>query len=1479
MVSARKILRYLLGFILLTILGLIPLFQLPSFQTFVARKAVAALQDKVDGKIEIESVHFKFINTIVIKGICITDLKAEEGASDTLAVIGSLSARFSPISLFSHNCLSLKSVKLKDSRLNLAVKHGEMYNNNLKRIFRIPKKDTTHRMTTKPILHIGRVEVENMEYSMRILSRTSKARHPWNVDWTDMEATNINMLATDFNIRDALFTGKVHELNFEEKSGWKVLELSCNFKVGRGKTELNGARLRDTFGTDIEFDYKMLGRKYFYRDYKKRVRMDGVFKKSRVSMSTLAAIVPPMYPDSLTFATLTGHVFGPVVNLHLDSLSLGFENNCVHALVDGYVSGMPDKSKMRIDSRISDIRFTTRDLTRILKSLMPGKKVDLRKFGKGCSYSGTFETEGLLNDIRADLLLKQRQGREERGSVNMNLKLDNVLAGKSKPMTAKGHVSTSMLDLRELLEKEIANDISLSADIDLQLPCGKMPLRARIDSLMIDNLEYRGYTYSGIDGSAALDDRDINASLHARDSALNADVRLWTDETKYNAALDVRMADLHKMNLDSKKMSIVHCGIRAELLGKDFKKPQGNVQISDIRLYNDSGTHLVEDVRADAALDGEKYTIGLESGQTSGVFFGNKEVFDAELQLGETLELLSFIKPGLYVEKGTSVSVRKDSMGCFYGTLHSGRIALNRNYIKDISGNISGPPDSLEARFNASDICAAGFHLRNSRLRADYVNSLLTLNYGYLNTEKGHHYEGNLDGSALINPDKSVNVKLSPSFFVFDGKKWDLKESDIRISDGDIAIDGFMFSHEGQYVKLDGGIRADAADTLVAGMKNIDMSFLNFWTKNKNLELQGVLNADGWIISPRVMDMMLIPGLPKIELDLMADSLRMNGRNYGHLEAACEYEHDLKRFRADISDDIDARRTLSSRIYFTPETKDLAVTANLDRFPFGFLSALTTKIFSGLDGMMTADIAILKNKGLMDLRCNGGRIDNGMLEIAYTHVPYYIDGTFNMDNEGVHFKEMLVRDRAKGKSIAKGGVKWDRLKNMQMDMHLDVRNMEALDIPSNRYGAAFYGNVIASGKVDLTGPVKNMLLTADTRTTGLSNMHFLVSGKLDATKGDMLKFVDPYVKEIDPYIKMIQQQDAVVKAKSGMNLKIHVDADENFKANLDMNKTGFAAGAVGIGKGTIDLDVDTRTKSYSILGDYRLDEGTFDFNASEIVHRQFNIKEGGIIKFRGTMPMTELNIEADYQTKASIAPLIADTTSVSNRRLVECGIQIRGKLTDPSISFSINIPDLDPSIQSSVESALNTEAKVQRQFLSLLVSNNFLPSEENGIVNNSSILYSNVSELMANQINNIFAKLDIPLDLGLNYQPGDKGAGLFDVALSTQLWNNRVIIGGSLGNRQSTNSTKTTIFGDLDIEYKVTQNGAFRVKAFSHAADQYSNYLDQSQRNGIGATWQQEFDDISIWWKQLFMKKKDRVIYMNEQNRKAKETKTLILDE
>ena len=189
----------------------------------------------------------------------------------------------------------------------------------------------------------------------------------------------------------------------------------------------------------------------------------------------------------------------------------------------------------------------------------------------------------------------------------------------------------------------------------------------------------------------------------------------------------------------------------------------------------------------------------------------------------------------------------------------------------------------------------------------------------------------------------------------------------------------------------------------------------------------------------------------------------------------------------------------------------------------------------------------------------------------------------------------------------------------------------------------------------------------------------------------------------------------------------------------------------------------------------------------------------------------------------------------------------------------MEVPDLDPSTRSQVESALNTTDKVQKQFVSLLLLGSFLPNETSGVFNQSNLLASNISEVMSSQINNILQRLDIPVDIGFGYQELNSGQNLFDVAVSTELFENRVIVGGSFGNRRYSGGGGHGDFaGDLDIQVKLDPEGQYRFNIFSHSADEFSSYLDFSQRNGIGVSFQKEYNSVGDFLRRLFSSKKKR---------------------
>ena len=429
---------------------------------------------------------------------------------------------------------------------------------------------------------------------------------------------------------------------------------------------------------------------------------------------------------------------------------------------------------------------------------------------------------------------------------------------------------------------------------------------------------------------------------------------------------------------------------------------------------------------------------------------------------------------------------------------------------------------------------------------------------------------------------------------------------------------------------------------------------------------------------------------------------------------------------------------------------------------------------------------------------------------------------------------------------------------MRLDTHLQFDRMKVLGI--TKRNGPIYGDVYGTGRVDITGPFDALALNIEARTVKSGHLHIpLRSGGAKAT-GDLLVFKQPYVEvEEDPYELMLRStRTDKKKTQSDLDVRVRVRATPAVTAYVDIGENTLQ----GLGNGLIDLRVRTgKNDQFTINGDYTLTSGEFKFSALDVVTREFSIRDGSSIRFNGDVMDSDLNVTGVYSTKASISTLLSGMAAAeTTRRQVDCLIDITDKLRNPQIKFNIEIPQLDPGTEGLVTSALNTEDKMMKQFLYLLIANSFLPNEESGIISTggSNMLYSNMTGIMAGQLNSIFERLNIPLDLGLNYQQNASGQNLFDVALSTQLFNNRVIVNGTIGNRRLLGTTTDEVAGDLDIDIKLNPPGTLRLNLFSHSADQYTSFLDNSQRNGVGFAYQREFNNLNQFFRYLFKPRQER---------------------
>ena len=82
--------------------------------------------------------------------------------------------------------------------------------------------------------------------------------------------------------------------------------------------------------------------------------------------------------------------------------------------------------------------------------------------------------------------------------------------------------------------------------------------------------------------------------------------------------------------------------------------------------------------------------------------------------------------------------------------------------------------------------------------------------------------------------------------------------------------------------------------------------------------------------------------------------------------------------------------------------------------------------------------------------------------------------------------------------------------------------------------------------------------------------------------------------------------------------------------------------------------------------------------------------------------------------------------------------------------------------------------------------------------------------------------------------------------LSSQLLDNRLLINGNFGMRNTINTGKANTFiGEFDLEYKLTPTGDIRLKAYNHARDTYYGLKQALTIQGVGIMYRKDFTNIS----------------------------------
>jgi len=269
----------------------------------------------------------------------------------------------------------------------------------------------------------------------------------------------------------------------------------------------------------------------------------------------------------------------------------------------------------------------------------------------------------------------------------------------------------------------------------------------------------------------------------------------------------------------------------------------------------------------------------------------------------------------------------------------------------------------------------------------------------------------------------------------------------------------------------------------------------------------------------------------------------------------------------------------------------------------------------------------------------------------------------------------------------------------------------------------------------------------------------------------------------------------------------------------------------------------------TMFGKYVLDKGNYNFTLQDIIIKDFTIKDGSSISFQGDPYAAVLDIEAVYSLNANIRDLdesFANDKEINRTNVpVHALLRAKGPMSQPDISFDLEFPTLATDAYRKVRSIISTDEMMNQQIVYLLALNRFYTPDYTNATRSNNELTSVASSTLSSHLTNLLGKMSDKWSISPNFRSnkGDFSDMEVDLALSSQLLNNRLLFNGNFGYRDNTYNTRNSNFiGDFDIEYLLNSKGTLRLKAYNHFNDQNYYVRNALTTQGVGIVWKHDFN-------------------------------------
>ena len=1076
-----------------------------------------------------------------------------------------------------------------------------------------------------------------------------------------------------------------------------------------------------------------------------------------------------------------------------------------------------------------------------------------------------------------------------------------------------GHLATDSFQLGTFLSNKDIGTIALHAHLDGEIDSAQ--LTTCTAEAKIQCMEYRGYPYQDIDLNGTIGVEEGKGTLVIRDENISLELNglaVWAEKEKVldiNARIQdfkpyaLRLTDQYPdLSLSAMTyISLFSSGTREQILDNLF----GYVIVDTLAIQNGDKHATMEQLKLDIESDWQDHKpyhkLHLQSDYLTADISGNfryhtlpqtyqqfvhtylPSLVAAPTKPNKQANQLNFYAYFRELNEMTQVLGLPMSFPS-YPTIkgfideeteqiglqaHIPHIQTAGTQIDNLTVALDNHQDSLDIavymynRLPKHNPTAAKIGDVKARILLNALNDDVDMRILLENTDSIRN-EGTIHISSHVSQENNqpqLTAHIHPTQIVLNDSAWTINDALIHYSAATkkVEVNHFGLSTDYQSIGAHGTASPNAEDSIQIDLQNINVQYLLGYTlAGEAISVQGPLT--GWATLYGLFTQ------PMVEAQVAIPQAGLNGSYLGDLTANAYLDREEKTIiiEGEAIDSTD-HQVVEVKGKVIPADKWWGLNIHCDSVDIGLIDFWTHTFFSNPKGRAFGDLQVFGQERQTWVT-TAMYAKDAELTVPQIGATFYFSDSIYMDSTAIRIPRVHLRDAEGNRGVFSGAITHNNFQDFHYDLNAEVDNLLALNLPYDPQ-AMFYGRVYGSGNVNIKGDDYVCRIGVNARTEANSKFYLSVNTASTASNASFIQFAQPDTTShslLNLLNTPTEPVATVAKKQAKLLLSLQLEATPTADIHISL---GGDNGIRGRGEGNLKITYDDSTEDVQMLGTYTLQSGIFSYSLGNIVRRSFDIAEGSSVTWSGDALAPTVDITGRYHTTASLRDLFGSEISqaATNRTSipVNCVLHLTEQLFNPKLSFSIELPQSDESIQSQVNSIINTDEMLMRQVLYLLVFNRFytadyLQNTQQSVGLNET--YSLLSSTITNQVNSWLSKLTDVFTMGFNFRTdgeGETASQEYEANFQIQPIR-QLVINGNFGYRYNDLSNRP-FFGDLDIEYLLTQNGKLRAKAYTHTVDKYS--LRQANTvQGLGLVFKHDFN-----WK-----RKDKNNQTKEKKQKRK---------